>query len=328
MVAPSIAINRWDLGITIEEFDLVANQGGYIGPSVLRPMVVRDQSGNIPRVKDNQLSTLTGTARAPGGAYKRDDFEFDGLGYTCSEFGHEVALDDATLAIYASVVDAEGIATRRNTHKILSDYEIACAAALYNTAVWQGAALTTALGTPWSTHATSTPIDDIQAAKEKGIAKGIEFNALVCNRRQLWHLLQSAQLLARMSELVNKSNITVRSALLELLDVDMIKVAGGLKNTANQGQATAAYSRIWSNDYAQVCRIAVTDDPTENCIGRTVLWTGDGAGAAGTEQALAVVTEEYREEGVRGSVIRSRNWRGLKILRAECGHLLSNVAAS
>lgn len=327
MVAPSTAINRFDLGITIEEFNLVANQGGFIGPSVLRPMIVREQSGNIPKVADNELSTVPETARAPGGAYKRDTFEFDSLGYTCAEHGREVPLDDATLAVYASTIDAEAIAVRRMTHQILSRYEIDVAAAVYNSTTWTGSDLTTALSTPWSTHASSTPIGDIQAAKEKGIAKGVEFNALVCNRRQLWHLLQSAQLLARMSDVRNKDNSTVKSALLELLDIDRIIVAGGLKNTANQA-ATAAYSRIWDIDQAMVCRVATTDDPSEVCIGRTVLWNGDGAGAAGTEQALALLTEEYREEGVRGSVIRGRNWRGLKIMFAKCGHRLTNVAAS
>lgn len=327
MVAPSTAINRFDLGITIEEFNLVANQAGFIGPSVLRPMIVREQSGNIPKVPDSELSSVPETARAPGGAYKRDTFEFDSLGYTCSEHGREVPLDDATLAVYASTIDAEAIAVRRMTHQILSRYEIDVAAAVYNTSVWTGSSLTTALATPWSTHASSDPINDIQAAKEKGIAKGIEFNTLVCSRRQLWHLLQSAQLLARMSDVRNKDNSTVKSALLELLDIDQIIVAGGLKNTSNQAQ-TAAYSRIWDIDKAMVCRVAMTDDPSEVCIGRTILWNGDGAGAAGTEQALALLTEEYREEGVRGSVIRGRNWRGLKIMFAKCGHLLSNVAAS
>lgn len=326
MAAPSTAIARHDLGITIEEFNLVANQAGFIGPSVLKPIVVGAQSGNIPKVKDQELSTVPETARAPGGAYKRDDFEFDSLGYMCSEHGREVPLDDATLKIYASVIDAEVIAVKRMTHQMLSRYEWDVAAAVYDTAVWNGAPLTTALGTPWSTHADSTPIDDIQAAKEtRVIAAGIECNALVCNRRQLWHLLQSEQLLSRMSSNVQKDNMTVKQALLELLDIDQIIVAGGLKNTANQA-ATPSYGRIWSLEYAMVCRVAVTDDPSEVCIGRTILWNEDGPSSAGTDQALALITEEYREEGVRGSVIRSRNYRGLKIMFPKCGHLLSNVA--
>lgn len=329
MATPSIAINRWDLGLTIEEFDLVANQAGYIGPSVLRPIVVAQQSGNIPRVKDNELSSANqSTARAPGANYKRDDFEWDGEGYTCSEFGHEVALDDATLAIYSGLVDAEGIAVRRNTHKILADYEKEVARLMYDASYYTGS-FTHALSTPWSDHANSDPIGDIHVAKEASEDYGIDLNCLVCNKTQFWHLLNSAQLLGRMSDVVNKTNTTVGAALMELLDIQMIKIAGGYKNTAIKSQAstTPAYSRIWSDSYAQVCRVATSDDPTEQCIGRTILWTGDGASAAGTDQTLALVTEEYRDDEVRGSVIRSRNWRGMKRWRPQNGHLLSNVVA-
>ena len=73
-----------------------------------------------------------------------------------------------------------------------------------------------------------------------------------------------------------------------------------------------------------VACVAVTDDPQEPCVGRTFLWNEENAGV-GTDEELAVIVEEYREEGVRGSVIRARNDRDIVIMYKEAGHLLSNV---
>lgn len=323
----STSIYRYDLSVTLEEFDLAANQGGFIGPQVLRPIIVRDQSSNLPRVPENELGQIPETARAPGASYRRDIWEYDQTGYNCAEHGREAPLDDSTLAVYSNSIAAEAISVRRLTHQFLSRYELDVAAAVYDPSVWTGAGLATALTNPWSDHENSTPIDDIANALAKMEDNGQEGNALVINRVQARHLIQSAQLLSRMSDVRNKDAATVRSSLQELLDVDRIIVAKGFKNTANQGSANAAWSRIWANGNAMVCKVAQTNDPGEVCIGRTILWNGDGAAAGGTEETLALIAEEYREEGVRSSVIRVRNWRGMKILFPKCGHLLSNVIA-
>jgi hypothetical protein len=116
----------------------------------------------------------------------------------------------------------------------------------------------------------------------------------------------------------------IANAVADVLDIKYLLVAGGFKNTANEGQ-DAAISRIWSDSYAMVCRVAESDDPREACIGRTFIWDGDGPGAPGDGGKLAVIMEEYREEKVRGTVFRARNNRDIVIMYAQAGHLLSNI---
>lgn len=325
---PTTAVPRYDLGVTVTEFDVVANQHGFIGPQVLRPRVVGQQSGNWMKVPENEMNMVPDTNRAPGGGYRRDSFQVSQDGYNCQEHGREFPMDDATMAMFADVFDAEATGRNRMASQVLHSYEAAVAAAVYNTVTWTGSSLTTALGTPWSTHASATPIADVQAAKEKGVALGVEYNALVVSKRGFWHLCQSDELQGRLSSYRDKTNATLKAMMAELLDVDMIITPGALKNTANQGQTTPAYSRIWDIDKAMVCKVAVTDDPAEVCIGRTFLWNGDGATAGGNEETLAVLMEMYRDESSRCTILRGRHWRGLKIMYAKCGHLLTNVAAS
>ena len=100
-------------------------------------------------------------------------------------------------------------------------------------------------------------------------------------------------------------------------------MAGGIKNTAKKGQS-AAISRIWSDSYVMICRVAETNDPKEPCIGRTFMWSEENAGL-GSDEELAIITEEYREEKVRGSVLRARYDRDIKRMYVEAGHLLTTI---
>jgi hypothetical protein len=67
-----------------------------------------------------------------------------------------------------------------------------------------------------------------------------------------------------------------------------------------------------------VAKIATSVDMREPCIGRTFHWTQDGSSIGGT-------VESYREEAIRGDVIRVRHDVDEVILYPEAGHLLSNV---
>jgi len=67
-----------------------------------------------------------------------------------------------------------------------------------------------------------------------------------------------------------------------------------------------------------VCRVATGNDMREACIGRTFHWGQDGSSVGGT-------VESYRDEVVRGNVIRVRHDVDEVILYPQAGHLLSNV---
>lgn len=325
MPAPSQAITRFELGSTFEEFDLKMNQKGFIGTQVLRPRSVGKNAADVGKVKLKELLQSKSTKRAPGATYARDTWEFDKFAYSVAEYGKEEPLDDGQLAIYGDIVDAERICSDRAEDAVLNEYERDVSSAVYSTSTWTGASLTTAITNEWDDHASATPIADVSNAIEAvASGSGLEANALVTNRKQLRHLLQCDEIVDRIKYTQTPTVSQIRNALADLLDLKFILVAGGFKNTANAGQ-DAAISRIWSDEYSMVCRVAESDDGREPCIGRTFIWDGDGPGAPGDGGKLAVIMEEYREERVRGNVFRARNNRDIVIMYAQAGHLLSNV---
>jgi hypothetical protein len=105
--------------------------------------------------------------------------------------------------------------------------------------------------------------------------------------------------------------------LARVFDLEYVIVAGTSRNSAKEGQ-TATPVQIWSSEYAMVAKIATSADMREPCIGRTFHWAQDGSSIGGT-------VESYREEAIRGDVIRVRHDVDEVILYPEAGHLLSNV---
>lgn len=325
MATPSTAVTRYELSMPFSEFDLMMNRKGYIGPQVMKPRTVSIQSANVGKVPIEQLLGSKDTSRNPGAGYKRGDFEFSSYNYACQEYGWEEPIDDATLAIYSDIIDAETIHSERAASFVCDHYERDVATAVYNTTTWTGASLTTTITNEWDDWSNATPISDVGNAKEAvADGSGLEANALILNSWQYFNLCNTAEVVDRVKYTQTATQSVMRSAVADALGIKYVLVAGGFKNTANQNQ-TASISRIWSNEYMMVARVAETEDPREPCIGRTFIFTGDGPGSVGTGEELAMIMEEYREEKVRGSVMRARNNRDLVVMYPEAGHLLSNA---
>ncbi len=346
MAMPSTAAVRLDLSGTFFEFDLEASWKGFIGPRVLRPRMVGMQAANVGRVPLEALFVTQNDNRASSAGYGRAKWKFDTWSYATQEHGWEEALDDHNVAIFRDLFDAESIAAQRCQDVVMRNFELAVAAAIFNTGTWTngsraaGNELTVACGSTyggdtfgpaWSSKSSCTPIDDVELLKRRVRANsGMEPNAVILNQVSSWNAANSDQVTTRIKysdfqDPRTLSDFTMISNLLaQMWQVKYVLIAGGHKNTANQGQA-AAVSRIWSDSYVMAARVAETDDPREPCIGRAFMWPEDGAAAPGTDEEIAVLVEEYREEGVRGSVVRSRTNYDLEIMYPAAGCLLSGV---
>jgi hypothetical protein len=324
---PSTAIVRYDLSPPMEEFDLAADRLNFIGHRIYRPMSVGIQAANLGKVKLEQLLQNVETERAPGGGYHGDDFEMDIYSYSCQEHGAEAPVDDALLAIFRDIIDIDAISSARALDKVLRRYERAVAAKLYDEAVFTGS-LTNACGSNWSDHDNAKPIDDIHKGVEGVVTNGgMQPNAVVMNTLQYFHLCNCAQIVDRVKYTETATQDEVRSKVADCIGLKYVLVAGALQNTANPQQARSI-SRIWGNSTAAVCRVAETDDPEEPCIGRTMMWDGDGPGAVGSDEPIAVIMEEYRDEKVRGSRFRARNNRDIVTIYSQASNRLTNVLAS
>lgn len=323
MPAPSssLATQRPDLASNFQ-FDLEAEKAGYIAPFVLPVVEVASQAGNFGKIPLAQLLEERDTERASGSGYARGEFTFDPATYACVEHGAEEPIDDRDKRLYADYFDLEVVATSRAYSTVLRNAEKRAAAAIFNTTTWAGAALTTAVSNAWSSASSGLPVTDVEAAVQKVYTgSGLWPNALICNRKVFRNLRLNAQIIARIESggagNSSAAGKITEAMIAEVLGLDMIIVAGGSKNTANKGQ-TATPAQIWSDSYAMVCKVATTGDMREPCIGRTFHWGEDGSSIGGT-------VETYREEAIRGDVVRVRHEVDEVVLYSAAGHLLSNI---
>jgi hypothetical protein len=319
----SLATQRPDLA-TFLEFDLESERAGYIATQVLPVMSVASQAGNFGKIPLEQLLQQRETKRSPGAGYARGNWTFDKATYATEEHGAEEPVDDREAKMYAEYFDAEQVSTMRAFSSVLRNAEARVADAVFNASTWTGGGLTTAVSNEWdSNHTTSAvPITDVEAAVNKVYdGSGLWPNALIINRKVFRNLRNLDQIIDRIESAgagnPSKPSDITADMLARVFDLDYVIVAGTSKNSAKEGQ-TATPTQIWSSEYAMVCRVATGNDMREACIGRTFHWSNDGSSIGGT-------VESYRDEVIRGNVIRVRHDVDEVILYPQAGHLLSNV---
>ncbi|XZE20857.1 hypothetical protein SH449x_000747 [Pirellulaceae bacterium SH449] len=317
----SLATLRPELAGSLMEFDLAMNQRGFIASQVLPVIDVSYQSGNYGRIPIEELLQERETSRAPGSGYSRSKFNFKPESYACLENGAEEVIDDREAQMYAEYFDAELVATARAYSSVLVNQEKRVASKLFNTSVYTGVDFYLDTTVPWTqaTYDTSKPIDDVQFAADKVYANtGLYANALICNRFVFRDLKRSEQIIDALVAMGAGNRSTLRDVTADqiaaALDLDMIIVAEGSRNSAAEG-LNASIGQIWSSSYAMVARVCTTNDIREPGLGRTFHWSGDGSAVGGA-------VESYRDETVRGDVIRVRHDTDEKIHYFECGFLL------
>lgn len=318
----TLATLRPDLASSLEAFDLEADRRKFIGQRVLRPIDVAVQAGVFGKIPIEQLLQKRETKRAPGAAYSRGDWKFTSDSFACEEHGDEEPVDDREAAMYASYFEAEQFAAQLGRDIVLRNREIEIAAAIFNPTTF--ASYTTGVTTEWSTAATCVPITDVKTAKQAVWSQcGLWPNAAIMNQKVFENLRHCAQVIDRLAG--QGAGSSVRPAdigtaqIAALFDLPYILVAGGAKNTADEGQ-DASLDWVWDDEYCMIARIAETVNPKEPCLGRIFHFTPDGSSVEGT-------VESYRDETHRADIIRVRNDMDVKIIMAQCGHLLSNITA-
>ena len=308
---------RMDLGEAVAEYDF--EQAGYIADLVLPNLGVPREAASFSKVTREGMLRREEVKRAKRGTYSRGEFDTEDDSYQCFEYGHEIPLDDSERALYANDFDAEFEATRIGMNRIMREREIRTAAAVFDTATWTGAALTTAVGTEWD-DASADPQGDIDAAKEKvRSATGMIPNTLIISHKVLMALKGNTLLIDAVKYTARADSATILAAMADYLGVDRILAGKSVYNSAFEGQAYSG-TDVWDDEYAMV---AVIPPGGSNIrapgIGRTMVWTQD------TPETNGIVVEEYREEQTRSWVYRTRQNIDEKIIMPEMGHLLSNI---
>jgi len=312
----SVAIAKPELGRAITEFDPASQ--GYIGNQVYPPIPVNKEEGKIRMVCREEMGQLESTQINAGAVYPRGSYSTELIEYACKKYGFEVQVTDEDYAIYRDTFDAEVVAAKRARGAVVVEEESDVKDATFDATNWTGAALyTDNSGAPWDNIASDI-IGQVNAAIENVITNsGAQPNALVVGRGTVNNMLLNTAILARFPGAAAVTRKMVRDHLLSLFDgLDTIIEGRAVYNSAKEGQSWVG-SSIWPDDYAMVCKVATSNDPSEPCIGRSLVWD-----AVDGQNGVEYATEMYREEQTESNILRVKKYREVKRIDTAFGHLM------
>lgn len=306
-------ISRPDLAAVAYEY--IENQTNYIGLQVLPEFGTEEKNGEYPVIPLEALLSVPDTKRAPKGKYNRGDWEFENDNYNCLENGWEEPVDDVEARHYSRFFDVEEITMQRALAIVLRNQEKRIAGMVFNASNFTAHAVTN----EWDDASNATPITDVKTGiKTIHNATGLRPNALIISHDTFLDLGVCAQIIDRIKytvPTVQKGDIPVELLALAF-GVDRVLVGDGMYNAAKEGQE-ASLSALWNHEYAMLCVISNSRDLKQPCIGRTFKWTKDCPENA--------IVESYRDETVRGDVIRARQHTDEELMLTAAAYLLSNI---
>lgn len=354
---PTTTITRRDLSLTYAEFSQEVQRSKYIGLKVLPPLSVSQEAAEFQRLNTEHVDNrMEDTRRQADGTYPRDEGNFTEDSYQTTEHGVEERIDYAKVERWGDLIRIENIARNRAIWRMLRRLEYDIAQAAFSTATWTGSSLTTAVtaigssgNVAWTTKGSADPVAHIDFASAKVKAScGVRANKAVMSYKAYLAMLRTDRiegllkydgvqiLVNAMAGIVPDSMAVqqVSSSLLNVLQLEEIIVGDAAYNSADKGQTTPTFTDFWNTTRCMVCRIE--DDGFEGDlqmprphIGRTLFCTKSGEPLPGDSMAGedSLIIEEYEHNESRGKYIRPRNKRGIKIMHAEAGHLLTAVTA-
>lgn len=314
--SPSQAVSRPDLGATMEEFDLMANQSGFVGLQIFPVVEVAEQSANIGRIPIEQLLQTQDTSRASGGTYREGNFTFDDFSYNTSDHGWVERVDERNKRIYRRYFDAEVVAAKRARNIVLQNHEIRVVTAATNIATYTNAPAAVA----WTSPATATPVTDVLTRlKAVRAASGMTPNTVVMDFDAFLAAIETAQVIDRLKYAGYDDPKDVgEEALAKIFKVRRVIVSGGQKNTAAEGGLNL--NPCWPKATVAVGYVATSNDVAEPSVGRTFHWAEDGSN-------IGTILESYWDEDSRSNKIRARMETGEKVMYQECWQLITGAVA-
>lgn len=318
----STLVYRPDLGQQVMEF-IEGSTMDFIGLQIMPLYPVSMNSSSFPVLPMEAFMSLEDASRAPRGAYKRDDWEYERGYYITKEKGWEQPIDDTERTLlegetYTGLADR--IAVMRAEKIILRAQEKRIADKVFDASTFSATAITN----EWDDHANATPLDDIKTAKLAfRLQCGSLPDTLVINYEVFENLKECAQI----KDIVKYTFPMIQweqigpAQIAQAIGVPRILVGGAVYNSNGRG-LSASVSSVWSNEYAALLKTSSSMDLTEPCFGRTFLWTADAPGNA--------IVESYREEQTRSDVFRVRHHVDERLIQSfdDSGSVVSNIASA
>lgn len=313
-------ISRPDLAQLVMEFRETAATGG-IADRVMPLFPVAQQAMEFPVIPKEVMLQIPDTIRSMRGTYPRSDWEFELGLYSTRENGWEEAIDDRERKLYASLFDAEAVATQRAVRIIDMAKEKRVATKVFNATNFTAHEITH----EWDDATNAVPITDVNTGRNAiRAASGMLPNTLIISFSTFQNLKVCSQIVDRLKYTFPGIDINRMTSqqLAAIFDLEQVLVGGAVYSSSDKGQA-ATIADLWNKEYAMLTRCADGQDITEPCIGRTFYWTEENAGEE-------PVVESYREEGKRGDVVRVRHDSDERLIISynDAGSALSNISAA
>lgn len=317
----STTIQRDDLGAIAYEYAYGASQRGFIADMILPVFEVAEQSADYPKIPIEAILKMPPSIRRTArGKYQRGDYQFETGTYSAQEYGWEEPLDDTERKLYKRFFDAEEVAVMRATDIVLRHREKRVADAVQSTG---NITNTGSVSTEWSTAATCTPKADVKDAKSTlRAATGIDPNAMAISKKVFENLLISKEIkdyLQYTNPHLMANFDAKRQMVAQYLDLEEIYVGNAIYDSAKKGKSKSI-SDIWDDEYALLFKKPENAmNLKEPTLGRSFLWIEDAP--------EILVTETYREEGIRSDIYRVRQHIDEAFVFTGAAYLLANITA-
>lgn len=313
---------RADLNFLVEE--AFGAESMLIGSRVMPPMGVDAKSGTYPKLQiaKGALLESVATERNTDGSYNEIRRQWTTDTYDCTDRGLEERVDDAAARDVARFFNAESVASRLTLRNVMQAHEVRVATAIMNATNF-GAGTNSDVAYTVANKATISFVDDVLSAIRRVKANGARANSIVMSEA-VFHRISTATLVkefvrgsiqGNISLPINAANLAAAFA---PYGISQVLIGDSVQNTAAKGQDKST-SGIWGNTYVWVGAVnAGATDPRMGGAGFTLVWNAEGG---------LFVTESYRDEKRRSSMVRVRQNTAEKITDATSGTLITTQYA-
>jgi hypothetical protein len=261
--------------------------------------------------------------RKPGSAYKRISVGLSKDSYSTQDRGIEGTVDDNTRKIYKLQIDIQKATVAKTQLTIMHDWDWRVKEMIDAARAASTITVASTPTTKWGASG-STPIKAIKAAKNAFFLRtGQNPNTITLPRAVAEALEENSDILSRITYTgrtqpiaVNIEDGTFASVLSQVLGIPNVIIAGGIYNSANEGQ-DINLDYIWGKDVILSCSQPSNDLTVPN-LARTFVFDG-----VTPEDQTSVF--EYRDENVKSDIYRISHFTDEKITGAILGTVIPDV---
>ena len=309
------SVPRQDISTLLME---AVHQEKHYVASMLLPIYGSEREvGRYPKftIGKGELLKRESQKRGATGTYNESEEVFEWDSYQTQEYGHEKRIDDVVRKQMRDFFDAEMVTAKFCMNKLMLDYEVEAASALFNNSTFAWANGTAAY-TEANLDTTMDVPADINATIEQLTLLGEEPNTLVMSLPVFNRIKRSKRLQTYLYGHLNTtqggSNITSQ-IIADAFGIANVIVAKKSYDAGIKGKQSVG--PVWANSHIWIGDVQ-GGDFMNGGAGRTIIWDADSEGGLFT-------SDQYRDEARRGDKIRVRSNRVIKIVNPNSGRLIT-----